>query len=90
MAHTANVETSYYGVSPTMWAPCGSNYFREHEFHEFHESKFEQVNFHAGKDLLIAYEFSRISPCGKKNRTAIELLSGRKSNRMVFVLFECD
>ena len=66
MAHTANVETSYHGVSPTMLAPFGAFYFREHEFHEFHESKFAQVNFHAGKDLLIAYEFSRILPCGQK------------------------
>ena len=77
MAHTANVETSYHGVSPTMLAPCGSNYFREHESHEFHESKFTQVNLHAGSDLLIAYEFSRILPCGQKNR-------------MAFVLFVCD
>ena len=51
---------------PTLWAPFGAFYFREHEFHEFHESQFAQVNFHAGKDLLIAYEFSRILPCGQK------------------------
>ena len=74
LSHTEYTElTEFYSLRspPPTW------YLLEHEFHEWHEPQVAQVNSHAGKDLLIAYEFSRILPCGQKNR-------------MAFVLFVCD